>query len=268
MPRPAGPPRGLLLPAAPVVDGEREHRRVLPSDALAPWIAHFWWVRWDLSAPFVAETLPHPTVHLVFEPPRRAAVTFVPIGRFRRTLRGRGHVVGIKFRPATFQPLVGGSLSARSGTVVPIARALGAPGAELGRALLAAPSFEDAIAIAERALPAMLAPLPPSIVALRDLVERMERDRTLLRVEDAARSIDLDVRALQRQFARFVGVGPKQVIQRYRLHEAAARLAGPRPPALGALAAELGYFDQPHFVRDFRAVIGVAPGKYLRERGR
>lgn len=114
----------------------------------------------------------------------------------------------------------------------------------------------------------MLAPLPAPVVQLRDLVERMERDRSMLRAEDVARESGLDLRALQRRFARYVGVGPKQVIQRYRLHEAAARLAGPRPPTLGALAAELGYFDQPHFVRDFRAIIGVAPGKYLRERAR
>ena len=31
-----------------------------------------------------------------------------------------------------------------------------------------------------------------------------------------------------------------------------------------ALALDLGYFDQAHFIRDFRALVGVSPGAYVR----
>jgi len=63
--RAAGPPRGILRGRAP--EGWTEHRRVLPCEAIAPFVAHFWWVRWALPAPAVVETLPHPSVHVVFE---------------------------------------------------------------------------------------------------------------------------------------------------------------------------------------------------------
>jgi len=66
------------------------HRRVLPCSALAHRVAHFWWVRWNLKEPFVAMTLPHPTVHVIFEPPARAVVHGVPERRFERRLEGRG----------------------------------------------------------------------------------------------------------------------------------------------------------------------------------
>jgi AraC-like DNA-binding protein len=52
------------------------------------------------------------------------------------------------------------------------------------------------------------------------------------------------------------------VIKRYRLHEAAARLGG--AVDMAALALELGYFDQAHFIRDFKAVVGQPPGRYAR----
>ena len=57
------------------------------------------------------------------------------------------------------------------------------------------------------------------------------------------------------------------MIQRYRLHEAAEQLKRTSPPSLAALAASLGYFDQSHFVRDFKAMVGRAPGAFARAEG-
>lgn len=52
------------------------------------------------------------------------------------------------------------------------------------------------------------------------------------------------------------------MLARYRLHDAAAALdAG--ADDLAALAASLGWFDQAHFSRDFRAVVGTTPSAYL-----
>ncbi len=68
-------------------------------------------------------------------------------------------------------------------------------------------------------------------------------------------------RTLQRLFREYVGVSPKWVLQRIRLHEAAERMAegeGDWP----RLALELGYFDQAHFIKAFKAVIGRSPADY------
>ena len=61
---------------------------------------------------------------------------------------------------------------------------------------------------------------------------------------------------------KYVGIGPKWVIKRYRLHEAIARIQDGAPVDWAALAAELGYFDQSHFGRDFRALVGQSPTGY------
>jgi AraC-like DNA-binding protein len=100
------------------------------------------------------------------------------------------------------------------------------------------------------------------VARTRDLVEHMAADRSLLRVEDAAALLGAPPRTLQRRFRRDVGVGPKWVIRRYRLHEAAEQLKGPSPPPLAALAAALGYADQEHFARDFKAVVGRTPAAF------
>ena len=75
------------------------------------------------------------------------------------------------------------------------------------------------------------------------------------------------MRALQRLFAEYVGVSPKWTIRRYRLQEAAERLAAAESVDWPALALDLGYADQAHFIRDFKRMIGRAPAEYFKRMG-
>jgi AraC-like DNA-binding protein len=93
---------------------------------------------------------------------------------------------------------------------------------------------------------------------------RIMSDRTLLSTAQAALHAGMDVRALQRLFRREVGIGPKEVIRRIRLQESAERLANDPRLSCGQLALQMGDFDQAHFIRDFKAVVGVPPDMYRR----
>ena len=90
------------------------------------------------------------------------------------------------------------------------------------------------------------------------------RDRALLRVDDLASAAGVGVRALQRAFNDHVGIGPKYVLRRYRLYEAAERAARSEDVDWGRLAADLGYADQAHLTREFTAAFGAPPSKYRR----
>jgi AraC-like DNA-binding protein len=57
------------------------------------------------------------------------------------------------------------------------------------------------------------------------------------------------------------------VIRRYRLHDAADRLAEGESVNWPDLALDLGYFDQAHFIKDFKAIVGVPPAEYARSIG-
>jgi AraC-like DNA-binding protein len=90
----------------------------------------------------------------------------------------------------------------------------------------------------------------------------MLHDRSISRVDDVTERFNLGPRTLQRLFQRYVGVSPKWVLRRYRLHEAAAALARDQDRPWAEVAAGLGYFDQSHFIRDFTAAIGMTPVAY------
>jgi AraC-like DNA-binding protein len=83
-------------------------------------------------------------------------------------------------------------------------------------------------------------------------------------VDDLADQTGISKRSLQRLFREYVGVPPKWVIRRYRLHELIERLEAGDPLDWPDLALELGYFDQAHLINDFRAITGYSPADYQR----
>lgn len=86
------------------------------------------------------------------------------------------------------------------------------------------------------------------------------------RIEDAlAGPATLSSRQLRRRFSDAVGYGPtfyKRVCRlNHFVNEAAAATATDR--SIGQLAAESGYHDQSHLVRDCRALTGLTPTQLL-----
>jgi AraC-like DNA-binding protein len=96
------------------------------------------------------------------------------------------------------------------------------------------------------------------------LVVVAQEDRAICSVEDLASLGGLSVRSLHRLFARYVGVGPKWVVRRSRVQEAADRVAREEHVDWARTALELGYHDQAHFIRDFRAQVGFTPAAYAK----
>ena len=94
------------------------------------------------------------------------------------------------------------------------------------------------------------------------LVERITGDPAMRRVADLADVAGMSERRLQRLFAEYVGVPPKWVMRRARLHEAALHADAGAVVDWAALAADLGYADQAHLTRDFTATLGIPPSRY------
>jgi AraC-like DNA-binding protein len=100
------------------------------------------------------------------------------------------------------------------------------------------------------------------------LVAHITGDPALRRVDQLAAASGMSARSLQRLFADYVGVSPKWVMRRARLHEAAERADGGEVVDWAGLAADLGYADQAHLTRDFTATIGIPPTHYAAPAGR
>ncbi|SFJ64377.1 AraC family transcriptional regulator [Amycolatopsis sacchari] len=223
-----------------------------PCAALRPWIARYWVVDWDYEEPYRQKIVPYPNVHLSFHD-GRAYVNGVAGGHQVRVLEGVGHVLGVAFRPGCFRPWLGASVSTLTDRVVPAEEVFGPD----------LPRDPDVGEVEEFLLARLPAP-DPRATAAADAVALVADQPGITRVEELAERAGLSVRGLQRLFAEYVGIGPKWVIRRYRLHEVTERMAAGGDVDWATLAADLGYADQAHFVRDFRSLFGEPPTWYAR----
>ncbi|MDC0669049.1 helix-turn-helix domain-containing protein [Nannocystis radixulma] len=195
-------------------------------------------------------------VHLVGEP--RVEV----VGTMTRALLvpdGASDMVAVRLRPGAARAFFDVPTDALTDARVP-ATALGLPAAPLLDALhrltdpgarvrqlaavLLAARRHPLDAMVERAVRALAGTDPPGVAELAD---------------------DLGVarQSLARRVRQAVGVGPKELARVFRLQRATRALsAGRRDHA--ALACELGFHDQAHFIHEMRALSGLTPGAYAR----
>lgn len=258
-----GPPRGILrTPAAP---GVFHHARLAPPASLAHFVQNFWIVRWDLppNTSQRAETLPHPNVHLAFEQ-HEGRIYGVLDGRFTQTLEGSGGVFGVKFRAGGFRPFLGRSVATLRNRSIAFEEVFGAHAASLLDELFAESGDSQMAEVVERFLSARLPADDPQVDRIAAIVDGIAADPTIVSVDQVSERWGIAKRTLQRSFSEYVGTTPKWVINRYRLHEALERLHSGAELDWAQLTVDLGYFDQSHFIRDFRAVVGRSPAQYLR----
>ena len=118
---------------------------------------------------------------------------------------------------------------------------------------------------------------------------RLAATRGAIPMSSLAAEIACSHRHLIAQFREQVGLPPKTVAQVFRFNRALELLNGPRlgrrderagkpyietPFAAGTraevvqwadIAAQCGFFDQPHFIKEFRRFAGATPGEFLRQ---
>lgn len=87
--------------------------------------------------------------------------------------------------------------------------------------------------------------------------------RGAISIRSLARQIGLSQDRFEKRFRQEVGASPKQYCSVLRFRSALCDYrAGSN---FAALATDAGYYDQSHFIREFRAITGESPRKFLRD---
>jgi AraC-like DNA-binding protein len=243
-----------------------------PSDDAARWVEHFWSVNWDLrgSPPFTSTVITFPALHITHEwgsdSPRHghllpATLVHGVVERvFTTTLSERGTVVGARFKPGGFTARFGRDAGSLTGRIDRVDDELFSCPVRLADDREAASSHLDRLIADHHGV-------DPVFVALTGLLDRVRADDRLHRVEQVMAQSPWSVRTTQRVFRRYVGVPVKWVLCRYRLQHAALEIEMDSSVDFADLAVRLGWYDQAHFINDFRAMLGCTPGEYATRHG-
>lgn len=267
-----------MKPDRPVDDVERAHL-VDPAETfyaidrfpVAPDLADLarrhWIPRWGLpeGESSTQEVLQYP-VCLIVVAQDYARFYGVQSGLSRTTLTGHGWAAGVMLQPAAGWLLLGEDVVGVTDRFIALGEVLDASVVDEVRSVMAGPGAaaggRAAAAILEGALRRRL-PVDDEGRLVNAVVDHVETSPEVLQVAQVCARFGLTERSLQRLTRRRLGLSPKWLIQRRRLHEASERLrAGPGD--LAGVAHDLGYADQAHFTRDFRRVTGRTPGEFAR----
>jgi AraC-like DNA-binding protein len=176
----------------------------------------------------------------------------------------RKHVMGVHFKPGGAFPFLGAPASEFADAHVDVAEIWGGTMQESREQLCTAQDPTQRFRVLEEAL---VDRLKNSVIvhrAVRAAVEILKRNAGEARTRDLAAQLGLSQRHFIRTFSDQVGLTPKQFGRVQRFQRALEMARSPTSPDWADISASCGYFDQSHFIHDFRMLSGFTPTEFHR----
>jgi AraC-like DNA-binding protein len=179
---------------------------------------------------------------------------------------GRAHCLQVNFTPIGARRFFGVPMDGLARRVVALDDVLGRDAERLADRLFQADDWVDRFDIAETFIAARLNATAPADAGVMWAWRKIEREGGSSSISSLARELDCSRKHLVARFRDQIGLPPKSVAGLVRFNRALAMIGAVRKPDLAGIAAAAGYFDQPHFNRDFVTLAGITPGEFLRAR--
>lgn len=177
-----------------------------------------------------------------------------------RTERGFG-IFGVYLYPHAISSLFNISADALTNEMPDLISFLGVEGTALEEQMLSATNNDERSAIMNRFLLKRL-PHTKQEPAVFAAMQQIIREQGLIQVGDLGATYFLSQRQFERKFRTTTGFTPKLFSRIVRFHSA-LKFYGKKNCRLTDIAHYCGYYDQSHFIHDFRAFSGQHPLKYF-----
>lgn len=239
-------------------------RRYFPAAAFNGFIEQCWLVNWQLAGltEHIQRNLPDPNFHLVIS--HNHVSLLGPVSKaYSYRMAGTGRIIGVKFDYGAlndYLPYPVGQCVDKEFAAKDIFTA------DIDTILLPLYDCADDRVVVEclqHYLAAFIHPITAQQAATHRMVSLIKQNEDIVSVEQLAAHANLSVRAVQRYFAEYVGLSPKWLIRKYRLSRALEQLENNTVSILD-IVARLEYADQSHLIKDFKQILGITPGSYLK----
>lgn len=177
---------------------------------------------------------------------------------------GKNKMLGVRFHAHSAAFFLNEELSWFNNQVADLRDVLGAPVRTLHARLREAVSLEQRIGLIEefllRRLVAREKKADP-ITLVGKVIQEMQSSSDPDNVENIATRYNISSRYLRKLFLQYTGVSPKLYNKISRFQQS-LQLVTENQSSLTSIAYDCGYFDQSHFIRDFKLFTGFTPSAY------
>jgi AraC-like DNA-binding protein len=175
---------------------------------------------------------------------------------------GETEIFAVRFHPEGFMPFATLPVKEMDNKAVALEKLFGEAGLELERQVLAAQSISEKINRVEAFLTARLSNAETIDRVVKSTVETILTANGQLSVDELSKKLKINRRQLERKFSATIGLSPKQLSKTIRLQATLKMLQNNRFTSLTALAYEGEYYDQAHFIKDFKEFTGLTPKEF------
>ena len=260
--------------------GAMLYEEIAPTAPLARYIKCFWVMQspesssqerilpdgcteivFNLADPFTQQDLDNKT--------QRQPLTLL-VGQMRRHLliapTGKVQLVGVRFWPGGAYPFLRLPQDEIADRVIALDMVGGAMGRDLESRIREIPTTSGIVREIEAALLARLSRFRARDEAELRAIDLILRSGGCLPIESLAEEMGIGFRKLDRRFNTRVGLPPKTLCRIIRFQRALRMIEreSARPDWV-RIALECGYYDQPHFIKEFKTFAGTEPTTYVHE---
>ncbi len=176
---------------------------------------------------------------------------------------GKMGVLGVRFRPAGALPFLRMPMSELAEKVHSVDLIWGRIGKELIEQVLSASSHRQRIQFVEKFLLKRSEQNPRSDALIQEAVKEISVRDGAATVDFLMRRLKISGRHLERKFGEHVGLSPKRFSRIVRFQNVFRIATYEVQLNLTALAHRAGYYDQAHFIREFKEFSGLLPSEYF-----
>lgn len=174
-------------------------------------------------------------------------------------------LVAARFLPDGLKPFLDIPVSSLANKAVAITDVFGEKGKLLEENVIAATDNEVRIKLIESFLLSRLADPQTINVITKDCIDIILKSQGQLDVVELAGKLKINRRNMERKFTAAIGMSPKQLSRVVRLQATLKMLDQKNFTSLTSLAYENGYYDQAHFIKDFKEFTGMSPKSFFSE---
>lgn len=187
-------------------------------------------------------------------------------GQITKTLEiapsGKTGIIAVRFFPEGFIPFGTIEIRDMDNRAVSLEELYGEKGLSLQNEVFASATTEARIKKIESFLLSRLTSMEGVNALAKYAVNLLLESKGQITINSLAEQLQINRRQLERKFSSLIGLSPKQLAKIIRLQSVLRVMTQKTFTSLTSLAHEGGYFDQAHFIKDFKEITGYSPKQF------